>query len=191
MKIRPGDDLSYYLGPNAVCATPEQCEEVKRAFAEAERAVRNMTTLALDIATKTGWACSDGTSGVMDFGPFKEDFGRLGWAFEEWLRAHLVRVGPIDRLVVERPFYRGASSTVYMLNGLAFLAQKVAFATRLERAEHTVFDVRKFICGNRLAKKKAVMDWACAQGFDPEDDNEADALALLTYDLNREQARAA
>lgn len=38
-EIKPGDDLSYYLGPDAACATEEQCEELRRALREAERAV--------------------------------------------------------------------------------------------------------------------------------------------------------
>lgn len=28
----PGDDLSDWLGPDAVCATQEQCDEVERLF---------------------------------------------------------------------------------------------------------------------------------------------------------------
>ena len=37
--FKPGDDLSYYLGPDAVCATEAQCEELQRALRNAERAV--------------------------------------------------------------------------------------------------------------------------------------------------------
>ena len=35
----PGDDLSYYLGDEAVCATQEQCDRLEAIFAEARRSV--------------------------------------------------------------------------------------------------------------------------------------------------------
>ena len=37
---KPGSDLSYYLGPDAKCATAAQCEELKRMFSDAAREVR-------------------------------------------------------------------------------------------------------------------------------------------------------
>ena len=39
MDFKPGDDLSYYLGPDAAHATEAQCEELRQALREAERAV--------------------------------------------------------------------------------------------------------------------------------------------------------
>jgi hypothetical protein len=38
LRPMPGDDLSYYLGDEAKCATQEQCDELERRFEEAERA---------------------------------------------------------------------------------------------------------------------------------------------------------
>lgn len=40
MDLKPGDDLSYYLGPAATRATEAQCEELRRALREAELATR-------------------------------------------------------------------------------------------------------------------------------------------------------
>ena len=37
--VKPGDDLSYYLGPGARRATAEQCAELERAFREAAETV--------------------------------------------------------------------------------------------------------------------------------------------------------
>lgn len=39
-RAKPGDDLSYYLGDEAKCATQEQCDELERIFAEAAASVR-------------------------------------------------------------------------------------------------------------------------------------------------------
>lgn len=41
--MKPGDDLSYYLGPTARRATAEQCAELERAFREAAEAVNRTT----------------------------------------------------------------------------------------------------------------------------------------------------
>ena len=40
MTAKPGDDLSYYLGPDAKRATAEQCRELERMLAEASAAAR-------------------------------------------------------------------------------------------------------------------------------------------------------
>lgn len=149
-----------------------------------------MTTLALDISSKVGWAATDTKGGVVDLTRFKGDFGQLGQRFEEWLSAQFFKL-VVTRLVVERPFYRGAGTQIYMLNGLAFIAQKVAFYDGIERAEYTVQDVRKTILGNGRAAKADVMTWAAATGRKPIDDNHADALALLECDrIKRGRAAA-
>lgn len=33
--LKPGDDLSYYLGPDAKCATADQCAELAETFRRA------------------------------------------------------------------------------------------------------------------------------------------------------------
>ena len=40
--FKPGDDLSYYLGPDAVRATEAQCEELQRALRDAEREMKDL-----------------------------------------------------------------------------------------------------------------------------------------------------
>lgn len=154
-----------------------------------------MTTLALDLAGKVGWACSDGKSGMMDLRPFESDLGRMGWALWEWLSGHFSR-HQVSRLVLERPFYRGGGVHVYKLNGLAFLAQAVAFEWQLERAEWAAPTVRSAlgiqpIGSDKHKWKRGVLAWAEAQGFEPETDDEADALALLSYDMEHAAREAA
>ena len=43
--------------------------------------------------------------------------------------------------------------------------------------------IKKHATGIGYAGKQAVIDAMCALGFDPSDDNEADALALLKWAL--------
>ena len=144
-------------------------------------------TLALDIATITGWACSDGTSGTLDLSSYKMDFGELAATYEGWL-VQMFDEHEVGRLVIERPFYRGAGDRVYFLNGMAFLTQAIAWRHKIERREVTASQVRKALLGKGRATKGEVMRWARQQGFEVADDNEADAIACLTYDLQCEAA---
>ena len=41
--------------------------------------------------------------------------------------------------------------------------------------------IKRFIAGKGNADKQAVIDAVRARGFDPADDNEADALAILLW----------
>lgn len=139
--------------------------------------------LALDIATKTGWAVSwHGTpviSGVKDFGDFDDEASRADY-FEYWLKADR-DIAAMDFLVMETSFSTGFGKVDYRLNGMQYLAHMVAWKYKVERRTVPPTTLKKFATGNGRAKKKdmiaAVREW----GFDPQDDNEADALALLTY----------
>lgn len=168
-----------------------------------------MTILALDIASKVGWAVNalmDGQSDIKS-GAFHRrtqfgtqsfangDYGSMGHRFGNWLADKIDEHKP-SIIAVERPFYRGAGSHVYMLNGMAWTAQMVAYAHEIERREYTVWDVRKALFGEKFRGgtkkvKQAVMDAIVLSGFSPQTDDEADAIALLLYAIEQEKARAA
>lgn len=143
-----------------------------------------MTWLALDIATRTGWAVSSGRSGTSDFLDLKRNYPAFGESFRRFLLSMLREYGP-DRVVVEKPFYRGGGTNVYLLGGLCFLAQAVCYERGIPSFEATVWEVRRHIGLPqglpRKAAKTAVLNWARGEGYAPSDDNEADALALLRY----------
>ena len=78
-----------------------------------------MRILALDLATKTGWALWDGArieSGVQDFSKKRgESNGMLFLNFNHWLsRIVNATAGiptPVDLLVYEQAHYRGGAAT--------------------------------------------------------------------------------
>lgn len=142
-----------------------------------------MNILALDIATKTGWAQMENnaiTSGVYEVPFIREDLGRAGTQFSLWLFDRL-NLRLCDMLVIEKPFKGPNADTTYRLFGLAFTAHTIANEAGKRRHEVSPKTLKKFTTDNGNASKKdmiaAVREW----GFDPQDDNEADALALLTY----------
>lgn len=142
--------------------------------------------LALDIATKTGFAkLGNGeiVSGVYDMSENKGDMGKMGSFFSQWLYCQILDEPRVNHLIIERTVLppKCNGDIVYRLSGLAFVAHQVAFDLSIPRFEVVPGVLKKFVTGNGRAKKKDMIAAVCEWGFNPQDDNEADALALLTY----------
>lgn len=152
-----------------------------------------MTTLALDLATSTGWACSDGASGVVSWREYSHDYGELDRAFRDWLSDVIVMHG-VKEVVVEPPVLRGAASI--LLVGLYWSAQSVACRHECRRRDGDSNRVRKWLFGadrlkelkrapNKYAARKqlkaAVIQAMQARGLTPQNDDEADAQAMLAW----------
>lgn len=150
-----------------------------------------MTILALDIAKKTGWASSTGKSGVLDLSDYMGDHGAMGCVFQNWLGSRFSEFN-VTRLVIERTFSKGRGVDNH-IQGLAFVAHMTAFYRNVSRAEHTSNAYRDGLGIPRLKmsrteRKRAGVEWARGQGFDVQSSDEADALALLTYELQSGQS---
>jgi len=141
--------------------------------------------LALDLATKTGWAFRQsriglGRSGVQDFSLRRgESHGLIFLRFRKWLAEFLI---PGEKIFIchEQAHHRGGAATA-LCSGL--IAETQAFA-----AEHG-FEImpvhsktlKKFATGYGNADKATMIQKAIEAGFNPVDDNEADAIHLLRY----------
>jgi len=147
-----------------------------------------LNILALDIATKTGWASRiNGViqSGVMDMNRL-EEMGAKGWAFSKWI---CDKLDGIDMLVIERPFGGRNGNVAYYLGGLAFTAHAIAAGHGVKRTEVPPKTIKKFVTDNGAASKADIIDVVRRWGFNPADDNEADSLALLTYAIENLEDR--
>lgn len=141
-----------------------------------------MNYLALDLATRTGWAHSAGASGVIDFGPAGELPHRLV-ALRDWL-ASLLDQAPADHLVFERAHHRGGAAT---RSGIGM--QTVVMLTAIDHdaqisSVHTG-TLKKHATGSGRATKDQML--AAAMRRHPTiqftDDNHVDAVWLLDYAL--------
>jgi hypothetical protein len=160
--------------------------------------------LALDLATTTGFAI--GAAGTdVNYAGIRSGSIRLkgetaderGAALLKFMR-DLYRVEPYLHVVYEAPLATAHMAgktnvnTTMLLFGLAMIAGATAIALgvrpdRIRRARPD--DVRRHFLGVRSAggrdeTKRAVMARCRALGRDPGDDNEADAIALLDYQLS-------
>ena len=131
--------------------------------------------VALDIATKCGWAVSTGRSGVEDFSSY-DDYGEMAIRFERWIKCEFHAA---TQFVMERP--HGFGSRVYTVNGLLFIAHKVAREMGVPRTEVNASSWRKEVLGSGRAKKVDAIKWCQDQGIKVIDDNHAEALCILEW----------
>lgn len=156
----------------------------------------NVSILALDLGTKTGYAIRrrDGTCrhGTEVFTPRKSWSEGQKWArFRAWLGG-VIHDEQIHRVVYEqvirhevkgRPLWDAAHAygafeaiTHMVCDGFNIRAHGVNLAT-----------VKKSFTGSGRAKKEDMMLQAKARGFNVVDDNNADALAILHWAVDHER----
>ncbi len=143
-----------------------------------------MKILALDTATKTGWAiCRDGKifeSGVQDFSKKRgESNGIMFLRFRNWLGA-MMDLKP-DVVAYERPHHRGGPATEIAVN-LAGRVQEVASEKGIEYGIVQTTTLKKWATGMGNASKEEMMVEAGKHlGRTPIDDNEADAVLIALW----------
>lgn len=143
-----------------------------------------MLILALDLATKTGWALiRNGViyeSGVQDFTKRRgESNGTLFLRARKWLGDFQATPGTHPDLVAyEQAHFRGGAATEICV-GLQTRAQEIAAQWNVESVPVPTGTLKRWATGKGSADKKVMIDWAFKKlGRQPIDDNEADALAV-------------
>lgn len=162
-----------------------------------------MRILALDIATATGWACGSHdpvpvTHGVLNLPKTKEDIGRFLSAWREWLGHAIEQMAPTE-IMFESPILTEVKNitTLRKLYSLAGIAELVALDYGLPISEANLSSIRTHFVGMRWAPKEitgkeARRKWIKARtvsecrrrGFRVASDDDADALALLSFALS-------
>ena len=145
--------------------------------------------LALDLATVTGWACGAreerpayGAIRLAGEGRFPRYAAVLDWLQD----AH--QVHRFTRIVAEAPMaagdFRGVDAAVLGI-GLAEHVGFWAWDNAVPFATVVVGTARKSVLGRgsfpRGMAKGIVLDWCRGQGFEPADDNAADAIVLWCH----------
>lgn len=143
--------------------------------------------LALDLGQMTGWAMRlpDAiiASGTVEFRPGRfEGGGMVYLRFRNWLEQ--VHATNRLRLVVFEEVRRHVGTAASHAYG-GFLAVLTSWCEHREVPYHgvPVGTIKRHIAGKGNACKDDVIAALRALGFDPEDDNEADALAVLHWAL--------
>ncbi len=132
--------------------------------------------IALDPGIVTGVARSDGTTSTIDLREvFARDRGEAICAFADALHVEFER--DVSLLLIERPM--GKLVATMLPEILAATAHSVAWHLGIPRRELTVPSIRKAVCGDARADKKAVQAAVSRAGWLCPTPHEADAVAVL------------
>jgi hypothetical protein len=142
--------------------------------------------LALDLGTTTGWALRNLRgrilSGTADFKPRRfEGGGMRHLRFERWLDETLRLAGDVEAVYFEEVRRHIGVDAAHAYGG--FLAGITAWCEEHAVAYQgvPVGTIKRFIAGKGNADKAAVIAAVRERGFNPTDDNEADAIAILLW----------
>lgn len=131
--------------------------------------------VAFDPGITTGIARSDGTTAALDLrAMFAHDRGEAMAAFAERVEREIAAA----RLVlIERPFGRLVATLLPEV--LTARIHEIAFRRGVARREIAVATIRKAVCGDARADKKAVQAAVSRAGWVCATPHEADAVAVL------------
>lgn len=145
---------------------------------------KNQKILALDLGTNTGWAIRSQnnqiTSGTKSFKPQRFEGGGMRYLrFVRWLEEINQLSEGIDQIYFEEVRRHLGVDAAHAYGG--FLAHLTAWCEEknIPYLGIAVGTIKKHITNKGNASKAEVMNEIKKLGFNPGDDNEADALALL------------
>ncbi len=142
--------------------------------------------LALDLGTKTGWAVQPTQgpvqSGTQTFRPNRFEGGGMRYLrFTDWLVEIAMMTSGLHRVVFEEVRRHAGTDAAHAYGG--FLATLTGWCEQHEVPYQgvPVGTIKRHVTGKGNADKAAVIAAVRARGFNPADDNEADALAILLW----------
>ena len=148
--------------------------------------IRRGAIVALDLGTSAGWALqsSDGhiSTGTVSLKHTRYDGGGMRYLrFQTWLEGLAENTGGVAAIYFEEVRRHIGTDAAHIYGG--FLATLSAWCERKGVAYQgvPVGTVKRFATGKGNADKQAVLAAMRSRGFNPADDNEADALAILLW----------
>lgn len=151
-----------------------------------------MMLLSLDLSTHTGWAVGrEGEAprhGVWELRDGAVNHGRYFSALAQSLE-DAIRVFQPDLVVMEAPLphqakkvQENSANVLRVLLGLCAVTEMVCYEHKVKCEEASVIDVRQMVLGRQPKDGKlGVIAFCRSMGWNPKDDNAADALLLWEY----------
>lgn len=145
--------------------------------------------VSLDLGSNTGWAAlqDDYTyiHGVETFTRAKKvidvnnDLGSRFWNFHQWLCSWMS--SGTDYIYYEKVAAHKGNYAAHMYGAFEGILLMECYENNISVRGVEVGTIKKFITGKGNAKKEEVIEAVREEGFDPIDDNDADAIALMLY----------
>ena len=142
--------------------------------------------MALDLGTTTGFALktSDGAiaSSTVSFRPSRYDGGGMRYLrFRGWLDSIAEDSGLPGAIHFEEVRRHVGTDAAHVYGGLLAILTSWCEQRGIAYQGVPVGTIKRHITGKGNADKAAVIAAVRARGFNPTDDNEADALAILLW----------
>ena len=142
--------------------------------------------VALDLGTTTGWALVIGRSpiisGTLDLKPNRYDGGGMRYLrLRNWLEQIRLDSGGIDTIHYEEVRRHSSTDASHVYGGLLAILTGWCEERAVAYQGVPVGTIKRFIAGKGNADKQAVIAAMRGRGFEPADDNEADAIAILLW----------
>lgn len=145
--------------------------------------------LALDLSTTTGWALTQNGqvhSGSQSFKPQRFDGGGMRYLrFQRWLNELNQVENPIAMVVFEEVRRHVSTDSAHAYGGFMATLTSWCEAQKIPYQGVPVGTIKKHATGKGNASKEEMIAAARAKGFNPSDDNQADALALLDWAMTQ------
>ena len=144
--------------------------------------------IALDLGTATGWALRgfDGliTSGMASFKPGRYDGGGMRYLrFTNWVTEIDRLSGPIEAIYFEEVRRHLGTDAAHVYGGLMASLTSWAELRGVPYQGVPVGTIKRHATGKGNAPKEVMIAAARSRGYSPNDDNEADAIAILHWAL--------
>lgn len=153
--------------------------------------IDNPTIFCIDTGTNAGWSLfKDGaiTSGIKSFPQLgHEKYGMRFVRFKKWLHDMKETIGDIDALYYEQVHNHTGTQAAHVYGGL--IAHLTVFCEhyKIPYSGFGVGKIKKAFTGNGSAKKPMIIEECEKRGHNPQDDNEADAIAIMYLALQTNQ----
>ena len=144
--------------------------------------------LALDLGSTTGWAVRNSRCrilhGTAEFRPTRFEGGGMRYLrFGKWLEQTLEVTGGIDAIHYEEVRRHAGTDASHVYGGLLATLTAWCEDRSIPYGGVPVGTWKRHACGKGNASKDEVIAAMRERGFDPADDNEADAIAILLWAL--------
>jgi hypothetical protein len=144
--------------------------------------------LALDLGSTTGWAIRNSRCrilhGTAEFRPSRFEGGGMRYLrFGKWLDQTLDVTGGIDADYFEEVRRHIGTDAAHTYGGFLAALTSWCEAKAIAYQGVPVGTIKRFATGKGNADKQAMIAAVRERGFEPADDNEADAIAILLWAL--------
>ena len=145
--------------------------------------------LALDLGTTTGWAIRNDRCrilhGTAEFRPSRYEGGGMRYLrFGKWLDQTLDVTGGVDAVYFEEVRRHIGTDAAHVYGGLLATLTAWCEGHGIPYQGVPVGTIKRFATGKGNADKQAMIAAVRERGFEPGDDNEADAIAILLWALD-------